>query len=209
MTKAHHLARYAGACIWLLATMAPGLAAGPPKPLPDWPCDTPFAGPLEAQMLWPGIDQPLALAGAWEADPVAHRLVDFITAGENSPAMGQREIEEFTANNGPFAPETSVRILSGMIERGNKLRMILLEGIKMQIIKSHVLAAAIDENNAQVQKVASAGREADAAALTEARRQNLHMLDDADDSAAQLCHRLVYDETKLKTLAAAIRAHTH
>src|SRR6185312_1628268 len=156
----------------LLLAAVPALAKGPPRPLSDWPCDTPFAGPLDAAMLWPGADEHGAAAGAWEADPVAHRLVDFLTAGENSAAMGQREVEDYVARNGALKPETSLRVVAGMVERGNKLRLILLEGIKKQIIKSHVLAAAVDENT------------------------------------AQLCHRLVYDEAKLKTLATALRAHT-
>ena len=193
----------------LLLAAVPALAKGPPRPLSDWPCDTPFAGPLDAAMLWPGADEHGAAAGAWEADPVAHRLVDFLTAGENSPAMGQREVEDYVARNGALKPETSLRVVAGMVERGNKLRLILLEGIKKQIIKSHVLAAAVDENTAQLGTMtASADGRSAAAALSEARRQNLDMLDDADDTAAQLCHRLVYDEAKLKTLATALRAHT-
>jgi hypothetical protein len=97
-----------------------------------------------------------------------------------------------------------------MVERGNKLRMILLDGIKQQIIKSHVLAVAIDENSAQLAaaKARTDARHTEPATLSETRRQNLDMLDDADDMAAHLCHRLVYDETKLKSLAATLRAHT-
>jgi hypothetical protein len=207
MPRPHRLAGLAAAALLLGA--APAVAKGPPKPLEEWPCGTPFAGPLAAEMLWPGADAQPAAEGAWEADPVARRLVEFLTAGENSPAMGQREIEDFTARNGALNPETSRRVVAGMAERGNKLRVILLEGIKKQIIKSHVLAAAIDENTTQLGavKASADGRDA-AAALAEARRQNLSGLDDADDTAAQLCHRLVYDETKLKTLAAAVMAHT-
>jgi hypothetical protein len=197
MSMLRNLAGFAVAGAVLLATVAPGLAKGPPTPLTDWPCDTPFAGPLEAKMLWPGAGELLAPAGAWKADPAAYRLVNFLTAGENSPAMGQREIEDFVENNGPLKPETSLLVVSGMVERGNKLRMILLDGIKQQIIKSHAAAKARTD-----------ARHTEPATLSETRRQNLDMLDDADDMAAHLCHRLVYDETKLKSLAATLRAHT-
>jgi hypothetical protein len=210
MSMLRNLAGFAVAGAVLLATVAPGLAKGPPTPLTDWPCDTPFAGPLEAKMLRLGAGELFAPAGAWKADPAAYRLVNFLTAGENSPAMGQREIEDFVENNGPLKPETSLLVVSGMVERGNKLRMILLDGIKQQIIKSHVLAVAIDENSAQLAaaKARTDARHTEPATLSETRRQNLDMLDDADDMAAHLCHRLVYDETKLKSLAATLRAHT-
>ncbi len=194
-----------------LALAAPSLAKGPPRALTDWPCDTPFAGPLDAEMLWPGIGDRAVAEGAWQQDAVARRFVEFLTAGENSPAMGQREIETFAEENGPFPPETAFRVVAGMVERGNTLRRILLQGIKQQIIKSHVLAEAIAKDDASI--AAAVQQNSDearrhAAAIKEARRQNMERLDDADDTAEQLCHRLVYDEAKLRRLAAALKAHT-
>lgn len=195
----------------LLALAVPCLAKGPPRPLADWPCDTPFAGPLDAAMLWPGIDGRAAAEAAWQQDAVARRLVDFLTAGENSPGMGQREIEAFAEKNGPFPPDTALRVVAGMVERGNALRRILLQGIKQQIIKSHVLAEAVAADSAKI--AAAEQQDTDearhhVAALKEVRRQNLEGLDDADDTAAHLCHRLVYDEAKLRRLADTLKAHT-
>lgn len=187
-----------------LAFAVPAFAKGPPKPLSDWPCDTPFAGPLEPQMLWPGAE-PRA-EGTWREDPLARQLVEFLTAGENSPAMGENEIATVTAAHGKLPRETALLTVSGMVERGNKLRLILLEGIKQQIIKSHVLAEAIDGDAVKIDAAEKQGE--DAASLKEARRQNLRGLDDADDTAEHLCHRLFYDETKLRRLADALRAHT-
>lgn len=193
--------------VFCLGYALPAFAKGPPQALPDWPCDTPFAGPLEPAMLWPGASPP---EGDWHEDAAARGLVDFLTASENSPAMGEREIADYVEKHGPVPRGTALRIVAGMVERGNILRRVLLKGIKDQIIRSHVLAEVVDENNAAIEVAAKQGTEdgrRQAAALTEARRQNLNGLDDADDTAEHLCQRLVYDETKLRRLADALRAH--
>lgn len=191
-----------------LAAALPAFAKGPPRPLPDWPCGGSLAGPLEPAMLWPGAAPP---EGDWRNDPAARGLVDFLTAGENSPAMGEREIADYAEKNGPVPLPTALRVVAGMVERGNALRQILLKGIKDQIIRSHVLAEAVAENAAAIDAAARQSGEdgkRQAAALVETRRQNLSGLDDADDTAERLCHRLTYDETKLRRLAAALKAHT-
>src|SRR5215472_2893039 len=77
----------------VIAAAAPVLAKDAPQALSDWPCETPFAGPLEPAMLWPNA--PTRPEGLWQSDPAAKRLVEFLTAGENSPAMGEREIEAY------------------------------------------------------------------------------------------------------------------
>jgi hypothetical protein len=187
----------------------PAVAKGPPHALPEWPCDTPFAGPLEPGMLWPGATpEP---ENAWHENLAARHLVDFLTASENSPAMGEREIVDFTAKNGPVTGETALLVVSGMVERGNILRRVLLKGIKDQIIRSHVLADVVADDSRKLDAAEKQGTpEAlqQAAAITEARRQNLAALDDADDTAEGLCRRLVYDETKMRRLATALKAHT-
>ncbi|MGO8919674.1 MAG: hypothetical protein ACLQJR_27560 [Stellaceae bacterium] len=186
----------------------PACAKGPPQPLPDWPCDTPFAGPLEPALLWPDAG---VADGDWRQDQAARTLVDFLTASENSPAMGEREIADYAQKSGPVPQQTALRVVAGMVERGNGLRQILLKGIKDQIIRSHVLAEAVAENAAGIDAAEQQGTEdgkRQAAALKEARRQNLNALDDADEMAEHLCHRLVYDESKLRRLAAALKAHT-
>ncbi len=193
----------------LLCLAVPAFAKGPPHALPEWPCDTPFAGPLEPGMLWPGATaQP---EDAWHENLAARHLVDFLTASENSPAMGTQEIEDFTAKNGPVSEATALLVVSGMAERGNVLRRVLLKGIKEQIIRSHVLADVVAHDTADLaaaQQQDSPAARQKAAEIETARRQNLVALDDADDTAERLCHRLVYDEAKLRRLAAALKAHT-
>ena len=93
-----------------------------------------------------------------------------------------------------------------MVERGNILRRVLLEGIKQQIIRSHVLADVVAQAAVEIDAAQKDGK--DAAPLIAARRQNLNGLDDANDMANHLCHRLTYDESKLKRLAAALKMHT-
>src|SRR6185437_6042988 len=187
----------------------PAFAKGPPKPLPEWPCATPFAGPLEPGMLWPGATP--RPENAWHADLATRHLVDFLTASENSPAMGEQEIADFTQKNGPVTEEQAMLVVSGMVERGNVLRRVLLGGIKDQIIRSHVLAQVVADDSAQLaaaEKDGTPEAAKKAAEIKEERRQNLAALDDADDTAEGLCHRLVYDETKLRRLATVLKAHT-
>ena len=201
--------RFLATFLILALSSLPAFAKGPPKPLPDWPCSTPFAGPLEPGNLWPGAAARPEYA--WHDDLVARHLVDFLTASENSPAMGEQEIADFTAKHGPVKSETAILVVSGMVERANVLRRVLLKGIKDQIIRSHVLADVVAEDTAKLaaaEKDDTADARQRAAEIKEARRQNLASLDDADDTAERLCHRLVYDETKLRRLAAALKAHT-
>jgi hypothetical protein len=187
-----------------LAIAAPALGKDEPQALSDWPCETPFAGPLEPAMLWPNA--PTRPEGLWQSDPAAKRLVEFLTAGENSPGMGEREIADYAAEKGPLRLETAFLVISGMIERGNILRRVLLDGIKQQIIRSHVLADVVAQAAVEIDTAQREGK--DAAPLIAARRQNLNGLDDANDMAKHLCHRLVYDESKLQRLAAALKMHT-
>ncbi len=108
--------------------------------------------------------------------------------------------------------ETAFLVVAGMVDRGNVLRRALLKGIKDQIIRSHVLAEVVAADSAKLETAEKQGTpeaQREAAALKEARRQNLNLLDDADETAERLCHRLVYDESKLRRLAAALKAHTH
>jgi hypothetical protein len=192
------------AIVLALAIAAPALGKDAPQALSDWPCETPFAGPLEPAMLWPNA--PARPEGLWQSDPAAKRLVEFLTAGENSPAMGVREIADYAAEKGPLRPETAFLVISGMVERGNILRRVLLEGIKQQIIRSHVLADVVAQAAVEIDAAQKEGK--DAAPLIAARRQNLNGLDDANDMANHLCHRLTYDESKLKRVAAALKMHT-
>lgn len=192
----------------LLCLALPAFAKGPPHALPEWPCDTPFAGPLEPGMLLQGATAQPEMA--WHQDLAARHLVDFLTASENSPAMGKQEIEDFTAKNGPVSQATMLLVVSGMAERGNVLRKVLLKGIKDQIIRSHVLADVVAKDDADLaaaQQQDSAAARQKAAEIETARRQNLLALDDADDVADRLCHRLVYDETKLRQLATVLKEH--
>jgi len=188
----------------LTAFAAPAFGKDAPQALPDWPCETPFAGPLEPAILWPGA--PTRSEGLWQRDPAAKRLVEFLTAGENSPAMGEREIDDYAKEKGPLAQETAFLVVSGMVERGNILRRVLLEGLKQQIIRSHVLAEVVAQAALDIEAAQKQGK--DAAPLVAARRQNINGLDDANDMAKHLCYRLVYDETKLRRLAAALKTHT-
>jgi len=187
-------------------------AAGPPGPLSDWPCPAPFADRLAPASVWPGdLPAPLPAEEAWTADPRARQLVEFIADPASSPRSGARQIEEFAKDNGPLGPELSMLVLTGMVERIDKIRDFLIEGIRTQIGRSHILAQAVEANDKSL-AAAEAERSTDPArqpdAIRRARFQNLRSLDDTADGAKMLCHRYAYDEDKAKALAAALKQNT-
>jgi len=197
----------------LFASLCGGAAAaGPPGPLKDWPCSVPFADQLTPQGVWStALPSPLPATEAWSADPRAHALVEFVASPENSPSSGIRHIEEFVHDNGELPPELAMLVLTGMVERVNKIRDILIEGIRTHVIRSHILAEAVADNDASLALAATAPS-ADPAhqpeAIKKARFQNLRSLDNVGDGVEMLCHRYAYDESKAKALAAALQSHT-
>jgi hypothetical protein len=168
------------------------------------------------------LPAPLPPPDAWEADVQARQLVDFIASPENSANSGSRRIEEFVTDNGKLRPELAMLVLTGTAERINKIRDILIEGIRTHVIRSHILAEAVEENDKSLALAAAEpARPPDTVkpgdvkpgdvkrdAIQQARLRNLRSLDEAGDGAAMLCHRYSYDEGKAKALATALQQHT-
>jgi hypothetical protein len=198
----------------LCSTARAGNPSGPlPAPLKDWPCQAEFADQLHSEALWPtALPAPLPPPDAWEADAQARQLVDFIASPENSAKSGSHRIEEFVNDNGKLRPELAMLVLTGTVERINKIRDILIEGIRTHVIRSHILAQAVEENDKSLALAAAEPvRQPDAIkpdAIQRARLRNLRSLDEAGDGAAMLCHRYSYDEGKAKALATALQQHT-
>ena len=204
--------RCGGLAAMLFACLCGSAVAAPPGPLKDWPCSAPFADQLTPQGVWPAaLPSPLPAADAWSADPQAKALVEFVAGTENSPASGIRHIEEFVGDNGELRPELAMLVLTGIVERVNKIRDILIEGIRTHVIRSHILAEAVADDDASLALAATTPSTDPARqpeAIKKARFWNLRSLDDVGDGAEMLCHRYAYDESKAKALAAALQRHT-
>ena len=205
--------RCAGLAAMLITSLCGNaVAGGPPGPLKDWPCAAAFSDQLTPQDVWP-TPLPAALpdANAWSGDAQARTLVEFIASTENSPAAGARFIDDFARDNGGLRPALSMLVLTGMVERINKIRDILIEGIRTHVIRSHILAQAVADNDDSL-KLATTAPSPDPAhqpdAIRKARFWNLRSLDDVGDGAEMLCHRYSYDENKAKALAAALQRNT-
>jgi hypothetical protein len=199
-----------GAALLALATLGCGsaIAAGPPGPLKDWPCAAPFADQLSPEAVWPtALPTSLPAPGAWQADLRAKAIVEFIADTANSPRAGTQYIDDFAVAKGRLSPDLAMLVLSGLVERVNRIRDFLIEGIHTNVVRSHILAGAVAENEAHLAQAAQQDGP-DAAAIRKARFANLRALDDAGDGAELLCHRYSYDETKVKTLAAALARQT-
>ena len=194
----------------MLAIIAHGtaLAGGPPGPLKDWPCPVPFADRLTPEATWPApLPGALPDVEAWKADPQAKAIVEFVTSTENSPRMGAAYIDDFAKANGPIRPALAMLVLTGIVEQSNKIRDILIEGIHGDVVRSHILAGAVQQNDEHLAQ-ASADPAAQPDAIRKARLMNLRSLDNVGDGAEMLCHRYSYDETKAKALATALQQRT-
>jgi hypothetical protein len=198
-----------------LAMVAHGVAfaGGPPGPLKDWPCQAPFADRLTPEAMWPtALPGAVPEGEAWRSDAKARAIVDFVASPENSPRAGTQYIDEFAKTNGGIRPDFAMLVLSGIVEQTNKMRNILIEGIRTSVVRSHILASAVQQNDqhlALAQKHSSDDPAMQPDAINKARLWNLRTLDDIGDGAEMLCHRYTYDESKVKALAAALQRETH
>jgi len=211
--------RRVGAIALALAVIVQGtaLAGGPPGPLKDWPCPAPFAARLTPEALWPtALPGTVPSTETWKADPKARAIVEFVASPENSPRAGTQYIEDFAKANGGIRPDLAMLVLSGVVERANRMRDILIEGIHTAVVRSHILAGAVQQNDehltqAQQQPSDDPAGQPEAIRpdeIKKARLANLRSLDNAGDGADMLCHRYSYDESKAKALAAALQRAT-
>jgi len=189
-----------------LAHAAPPVAKGPLK---DWPCPEPRVDALTAEALY-GQPLPAALPapGAWQSDPDVKPVVEFAAAPENNPGLGAERIQELAKSAGARKREALLLALSGIVERTNTLRRIIIDGIGDKVVKSRLLVELIAENDRELAALPNDGTGAAAErknALETTRYWNNRSLGDAADDAELLCHRLAYTAKKATALAGAIR----
>ncbi len=199
-----------GAIAWLavaaMAHAAPPVAKGPLK---DWPCAEPRVDALTAEALYAEpLPAALPTPGAWQSDPEVRPIVEFAAAPENNPNLGAARIQVLARSAGARKREALLLALSGIVERTNTLRRIIIDGIGDKVVKSRLLVELIAENDRELAAVPNDGTSAAAErknALETTRYWNNRYLGDAADDAELLCHRLAYTAKKAAALAGAIR----
>lgn len=199
-----------GAIAWLavagIAHAAPPVAKGPLK---DWPCAEPRVDALAAEALYAEpLPAALPAPGAWQSDPEVRPVVEFAAAPENNPNLGAARIQALAGSAGARKREALLLALSGIVERTNTLRRIIIDGIGDKVVKSRLLVELIAENDRDLAAVPNDGTSAAAerkSALETTRYWNTRSLGDAADDAELLCHRLAYTAKKAAALAGAIR----
>ena len=188
------------------AHAAPPAAKGPLK---DWPCPEPRVDALTAEALYAKpLPAALPAPSAWQSDPQVKPAVEFAAAPENNPDLGSQRIEELASSAGPRKQEALLLALSGIVERTNTMRRIIIDGIGDKVVKSRLLVELIAENDRDLAAVPNDGTSAAAErmnALETARYWNSRYLGDAADDAELLCHRLAYTAKKAQALVGAIR----
>lgn len=185
----------------LLSLLSP-LAAQAADALKDWPCKEPLVAPLTAAMVWPAghgrLPDALPPDRAWEADPPVRAVVEYAASPENSAGFGGDAIARLASEPGRDRQATLTLALSGVVDLTNRLRAIMVDGIGVNVARSHVLADVIDASAAEPPATT------DPAEIRQARFWNLRRLDKAEDDARMLCRRIAYTERKLRALAEAI-----
>ncbi|HYM30499.1 MAG TPA: hypothetical protein VEU47_04325 [Candidatus Cybelea sp.] len=176
-------------------------AARGAEPLADWPCDAPQVDQLTAEMIWPGpVPQPMPKSGAWSKNRKARETVEFASNPENPPAAGSEAIRALAKSAGAARRASLLLVFSGLLERTNLYRGILLDGVRDQVVRSKVIAETVTQ---QDRDLAAASGE-DQASVAAARFRNNRSLKETGDESELICHRYAYSERKLRSLTAAI-----
>lgn len=203
-----------GSIVGVIAALAVAWAAhaappGAKGPLKDWPCPEPRVDALAAEALYAKpLPAALPAPSAWQSDPEVKPVVEFAAAPENNPNLGAQRIAELASAAGPRKQEALMMALSGIVERTNALRGIIIDGIGDKVVKSRLLFEQVAANDRDLAAVPNDGTSAAAerrSALETARYWNNRYLGDAADDAELLCHRLAYTAKKAQALAGAIR----
>jgi len=197
----------------LALVMCVGAAvAAPPAPkgpLKDWPCGSVSVDALTVEALYTKpLPGPLPQAGAWQSDSVVKPVVEFAAAPENNPELGIDRIKAFGGTADGRKSEEMILVLSGIVERTNTLRRIIIDGIGDKVVKSRLLAETVAQGDRDIAAIPNDGSSAAderKKELETARDWNSRALGDTADDAELLCHRLAYTAKKAQRLADAVR----
>jgi hypothetical protein len=191
----HFALAFAGSGILLLG------AAHGAEPLADWPCDAPQVDQLTADMIWPGpVPQPMPKPGAWSKNRAARETVEFAANPENPPATGSDAIRALAKSAGANRRAALLLVFSGLLERTNLYRGILVDGVRDQVVRSKVIAETVTQQDRDL----AAARGDEQASVAAARFSNNRSLKETGDESELICHRYAYSEKKLRSLTAAI-----
>jgi hypothetical protein len=155
------------------------------------------------------LPRPLPSSDAWLADPETKSAVEFAAAPENNPELGAERIATFAKTLGGRKEEALIALLSGIVERTNVLRRIIIDGIGDKVVKSRLLAETVSKVERDLAAVPDDGSSAATAqrkALETARYWDARALGDTADDAELLCHRLAYTAKKAVRLVGAVRS---
>ncbi len=172
----------------------------------DWPCKHKYRPTLVAASVWTGPALPDG-AGAWRDDAALREFVERIASPETSPKQGVAEIERFAATLAADGAETLTLLFAGLLDEINVYRRFAVDGIWEFTAKHRLLARVLAETEAAYLAVpydGSTASEAERKRIEVERFWQQRAFDDFEDEARYLCHRLVYLEGKLGTLARAI-----
>ncbi len=189
-----------------LAALALATASARARTIDNWPCKMPYAEEIAAQSVW-DAPPPLRLDASWRDDDAVLKVVGYAIDPENNPERGKKAISALARKAGAGREKVLVKVFTGLVEETNGYYRIVIAGIRNFIIKAKILAGAVDANDAEIRALGAS--EADTARrrdIKQARFWNFRNMDDAEEEAEFLCHRLSYLKIKLRRLTEQIRA---
>lgn len=162
------LSLFAIAC----ALPSPGRATDPRYP--DWPCVQPKVPELSAAAMWDGPSI-ADVGGSWQDDPQVKDLVDLIAARRTSLAAAQKAIAQFITGTTAEKQKKAKEVFAGMFDTLSTQRSEVMDGLERVARKELDLAGKIETDV-----------------------NNLHALEDKQDS----------DQAKIKSLASEVEWST-
>ncbi len=135
-------------------------------------------------------------------------MVRFAAAPENMAQFGAERIAVLAQSSGARRRDVLLLVFSGVVERMEALRAVIVEGIGHQVVNSRLVAEELAANDRALAALGNDASEATAKRrkdLETARFWNRRSLGDIEDKAELACHQLDHAEKKAQALAAAIR----
>ena len=173
---------------------------------PDWPCIQRKVPEISAGMMWagPSIEGQEA---AWKEDAQVRDLVNRIVVRRTPIEEAEELIEAFAESLGTARNQRLTQVFAGALERINRERGQIIDGIKRYAKRQQGLARQIETRAAEIGALARDDSE-DARkarrALEEQQIWDTRIFDEREQSLGYVCESPILLEQRLFALARAI-----
>ena len=195
--------RIAAIALGFLGAGGAAIAAGED---PDWPCIQRLVPEISAGMVWAG--PPLDEAPDWRDDSAISNLAARLADRRLPPAKTEALVEEFAHNLGTDNDRQLTMLFAAILDRINRERSSITEGIKKFTRRQRALASRIESALAEIDALPDKGtaeQEARRAALIEQTRWDTRIYEEREKSVTYLCETPVLLEQRVFKLGRTIQ----